>query len=160
STSQELIKAIKEIQQSSEERFEQTLELAKKIALKKAEIYKESAKEIYESIKTHLEAILREGKEDQQQSYQDLINKISKTDKTKKEHEEYLITEIKSSEDRKEQIIELIKYFFHQASKKTFEESIDELKETVLDQLKEKESFEESITFDRNHLVAKEHTWR
>ncbi|CAG8832991.1 7944_t:CDS:1, partial [Cetraspora pellucida] len=35
STSQELIKTIKEIQQSSEERFEQTLELAKKIALKK-----------------------------------------------------------------------------------------------------------------------------
>ncbi|CAG8545902.1 513_t:CDS:2 [Cetraspora pellucida] len=69
STSQELIKAIKEIQQSSEERFEQTLELAKKIALKKIEIYKESAKEIYESINTHLEAILQEGKENQQQSY-------------------------------------------------------------------------------------------
>ncbi|CAG8808420.1 23386_t:CDS:1, partial [Cetraspora pellucida] len=37
-------------------------------------------------------------------------------------------------------------------TKKTFEESIDELKETVLDQLKEREFFEESITFDRNHL--------
>ncbi|CAG8807734.1 10222_t:CDS:2, partial [Cetraspora pellucida] len=156
STSQELIKAIKEIQQNSEERFKQTLELAKKIALKKAKIYRESAKEIYESISIQLSIQSRSNlirrKKDQQQSYQNLINKISRTDKPKKEHEKYLITEIKSSENRKEQIIELVKYFFHQASKKTFEESIDKLKETVLDQLKERESFEESITFDRNHL--------
>ncbi|CAG8821454.1 17594_t:CDS:2, partial [Cetraspora pellucida] len=136
---------IKEIQQSSEERFEQTLELAKKIALKKAEIYKESAKEIYESINTHLEAILREGKEGQQQSYQDLINKISKTDKPKKEHKKYLITEIKNSENKKEQIIELK---LMNPTKKTFEESIDELKETVLDQLKKRESFEEKDQYN------------
>ncbi|CAG8545883.1 512_t:CDS:2 [Cetraspora pellucida] len=38
------------------------------------------------------------------------------------------------------------------STKKTFEESINNLKETVLDKLKERESFEESITFDRNHL--------
>ncbi|CAG8513708.1 21554_t:CDS:2 [Cetraspora pellucida] len=83
------------------------------------------------------------------------------TDKPKKEYEIYFVTEIKESyKNRKEQIIELVKYFFHQASKKTFEESIDELKETVIEQLKKREFFEESIIFDKNYLVAKEHIWK
>ncbi|CAG8613242.1 24527_t:CDS:2 [Cetraspora pellucida] len=112
----------------------------------------------YEDLTLNLQTILQEGKENQQQSYQDLIDKISEKDKSKKEHKIHLITEIKeSSENRKEQIIELK---LMNSTKKTFEESIDELKETVLDQLKKKEFFEESITFDRNHLIAKEHTWR
>ncbi|CAG8808421.1 23387_t:CDS:2 [Cetraspora pellucida] len=126
STSQELIKAIKEIQQSSEERFEQTLELAKKIALKKkfmnqstlskeeadkqlkfTEIVQRNNKQAkyYKDLTLNLQTILQKGKENQQQSYQDLIDKISGINKLKKEHEIHLITEIKeSSENRKNKL--------------------------------------------------------
>ncbi|CAG8649154.1 2718_t:CDS:2 [Cetraspora pellucida] len=109
----------------------------------------------YEKIITILQISLELEKEDQQKSYQDLIDILTEKNIIPKGY----IDSIKEIKENSEEKLTKTLEFKLMNSTQTFEEIVDEIQEQIQEKLKQAKAFQESIILNRDHLIVKQHTW-